>query len=247
MGAARFTSYSLVLFLHMWSCVFPQEQEISQQPVGSPFDVGPIEGCQVPQTTYCTDITYEVPDSIAELTEFIEFELRNVVEPVDGQNDLGAGNCRDDLYKQTLCRNKFPRCSTQQNQVYFEALENCEERLREGCADRASSVIKLGYCNSTQLNLHSGSCQRLSSYDQARELQHCNLLDRDILVSDWMYEHIRKVDLKLQEDFSFNYFSSQRECWQRYRNFLCSAVGQCVGSRIQLINTQETCEAVLNW
>lgn len=246
MGASGFTSYflSLVFFLR-FSYVLPQEQEISQQPVGSAFDVGPIAGCQVPLTTYCTDITYEVPASIAELTEFIEFELRNIVDPEDGQRDPGAGDCRD-VYKQTLCRNRFPRCSTQNNQVYFEASENCEERLRESCADRASSVIKLGYCNSTQLNLHSGSCQRLSSYDQAGELQHCNLLDRDILVSDWMYEHIRQVDLKLQQDFPL-ILSSQSECWERYRNFLCSAVGQCVGSRIQLINTQETCEAVLNW
>lgn len=235
----------LLLFLHLSCSVLPLQQDIfSQQPEGSQFNVGQIEDCLVPQTTYCTDITYQVPASIAWLTEFIEVEIRDIVDGPDGP-DLGNA-CRD-VYKETLCRNKFPSCSRQHNRVYFEVAENCKKRLRDNCADIASSVIKLGHCNSTELNLHSGSCRRLSSHDDANQLQHCNLLEGDIFVSDWMYEYIRRLDLKLQEDFSTQILSFQPECWQQYRDFLCGAVGQCVGSSIQLINTQETCEAILNW
>lgn len=229
-----------LLFLQLCSCV-PQQLEISQQPEGSPFDVGPQESCQVPQTTYCTDVTYQVPASIARLTEFIEFEIRNIVEPADDQSV--PQDCII-VYKETLCHKKFPRCLSQLNQVYFETSVNCEERLRRSCPNRVDSVIKLGYCNTTEFILHSGSCRSLSS---SNELQHCNLLERDILVSDWMFEYIRQVDLNLQQEYPLRLLSSQSECWQRYRNFLCSAVGRCVGSRVQLVNTMETCEEVLTW
>ena len=234
-----------VILLSLWpNCVLPQEQEVSSlRPEENPFDVGPINSCQVPQTTFCSMVTYEVPAPIAKLTDFIEMEIRSTVEdPADDQEEVQE--CME-VYKETLCRKQFPRCSAQDNLVYFEAVENCEERLRNLCPDVASAVIKLEYCSSTQLNLYSGSCRRLSSYNNT--LQHCNLLERDILVSDWMYERIRQVDLKLQQEFGLSYLSSQPDCWQKYRNFQCGAVGECVGDRTQLINSREACEAVLNW
>ena len=229
-----------VLCLTFPTYVLPQEQVIS----GEGFDVGPVESCRVPETAYCTEITYDVPAPIARLAEVIEFEIRNTVESPDSVDDMGA--CRD-ILKETLCRKKFPRCSTQENQVYYENSVNCEERLRNNCIQRqADSLIKLGYCEGTQANLHSGSCRTLSSYDQNNELEHCNLLDSDILISDWMYSHIYQIDKQLQLS-NLPLLRHQHNCWQLYTNFLCSAVGQCVGNRVQLINTQEMCEAVISW
>lgn len=175
-------------------------------------------------------------------------EIRSTVDgPGDDQEQ--DQECME-VYKEALCRKQFPRCSTQNNLVYFEAVDNCAERLRNHCPDiMADAVIKLEYCNSTQLNLHSGSCRTLSSYinDSNNGLQQCNMLDRDILVSDWMYERIRQVDLKLQQEFGLSYLSAQQDCWEKYRNFQCGAVGECVGDRTLLINSLETCQAVLNW
>jgi hypothetical protein len=239
---------SFLLLLAIPDSVLPQEQEIvSQQPEESPFDVGPVGDCRIPQTSYCMDVvTYEVPASIAELTSFIEFEIMGTAEEM--QDDQGPGSCKD-VYKETLCRKKFPRCSTEQNQVYYEAVQNCEDRLRSSCDEAiVRLVIKLGYCNSTQFDLHSGqgSCRSLSSYNQTGELQHCNSLESNILISDWMYEYIRLVDLTLQNSLYLSGGAHQR-CWLRYGNFLCGALGQCLGGRVQLLNTQEDCEAVLNW
>lgn len=191
---------TLVLCLIFSSYVLPQEQVLSE----AGFDVGPVGSCKAPETAYCIEITYDVPAPIARLTEVIEFEIRNTVEPPDSVDD--AGPCRE-ILKETLCRKKFPRCSTQDNQVYYENPENCEERLSNNCNQRqAGSLIKLGYCESTQANLHSGSCRTLSSYDQDNELQHCNLLDSDIQISDWMYSHIYQVNQQLQQSSLSPYF-----------------------------------------
>lgn len=227
-------------FLLLSGYVLPQGQEVS---AGSPFDAGSVVGCEVPQTSYCTGITYEVPSSIAWLTEVIEFEIRNTVDP-EGLGDRGMCTA---IFKETLCRKKFPRCSSEQNQVFFETSDNCEERLRSNCQPRlANSLVEVGRCNATQTSLRSGSCRTLSSYNQDGDLQHCNLLGRDMHVSDWMYEYVKQVDLELQQSFH-KILGHQLECWQQYRNFLCGAVGDCVGDRVWLINTMDTCQSVIDW
>lgn len=206
--------------------------------MGSPFDTGLLGDCEVPATNYCTGITYEVPAVFSRLTAFIEFEIKESVEVLEEDHPTCVA-----AYKDTVCRKKFPRCSIERNQVYFERSENCEQRLRSECADQANALIQSGFCNYTELNLDSGSCRSLSSRNHSNELHQCNLLEGDILVSDWMYEYIKQIDSVLNESF----IRFPTNCWQKYRIFLCSVSGHCVGNRIQLINTREMCQAVLNW
>ena len=230
----------ILSFLLVLGCVVPLEHELVSQAetlATSALDVGSTEACEVPTTNFC-GIDYEVPAPIASLAESIESEIRTTVDSDDSEA------CRS-VFKEALCRKRFPRCSTSTNQVFFEPLDNCVEELSNNCAEQASSYIESGLCNSTLSALLSGSCRRLSEHDQASNfLQHCNQLERDIFVTDWMYEHIKQVDFQLQQA---TFLRSQKTCWQEYRNFQCSAMGECTGNRVHLINTQGICERVINW
>ena len=72
------------------------------------------------------------------------------------------------------------------------------------------------------------------------------MLSRDLPVSDWMYQHIRQEDVELQRSFQ-GILSHQSSCWEKYRDFLCSVIGQCVDARVLLVNTREMCQAILDW
>lgn len=226
------------------SYALPQEQDISSQPK-NPFDAGAVSSCEVPETRYCADyVTYQVPSSIAWLAVIKDNKISNTIEPME--DDLSDSQCNIEILKETWCKKEFPRCSdsVESNQVLFEAPENCEERLRSSNCVQADSIIKRGFCQSSQSTLHSGSCRTLSSHDQVGELQQCSALGEDVQVSDWMFHYISRVDMELRSGVLVR---QTQECWQLYRNFLCGAVGECVGERVRMINTQEMCQAILNW
>ena len=177
--------------LQLGSFVLPQNQHISSEPSGQTgFVIGRVDSCETPTTTYCDEVSYAVPSSIAWLTEVIEYEIRNKVEPEDAEGDLNL-ECKDVL-KETFCKKKFPRCSPGENRVFFETSENCTHRLQENCGRRGESLIRAGLCNVVDAELRSETCLPLSEHGQV-QLQHCNLMERDTLVSDWMYQYIVQV------------------------------------------------------
>lgn len=103
---------AMLLWLATFHSVWPQDERIFSDPEAGGgqlqrgLDVGRVDSCERPRTSYCTEVEYEVPAAVSWLTEVIEYEIRNTVDPQDSEDDLGT--CRDVL-KETLCRKKFPR------------------------------------------------------------------------------------------------------------------------------------------
>ena len=236
---AAVTLLSSVVIFGIWNGVHPQEQRIISSRSTLFVDIGSIQQCAVADDiSYCSEyVTYEVPASIAWLANIIDSDIRSRVE----NPDLDDGECRE-ILKETYCKKRFPRCSMENSMVLFETSENCAERLQSSCPDRASSLIEVGYCNFTQAALNSGTCNALSGHE---DLQHCNMLENNHHVSNWMHQYVWQTDLELQQDFRF--LGTHLECWELYRDFMCSYIGRCVGQRVQLINNQEMCDSILNW
>lgn len=207
----------------------------------SSLDIGSVRECIfAEEINYCSEyVTYEVPSSIAWLANIIEAEIRNKVEGPDLGADVEM--CRETL-KETYCRKRFPSCSSENNLVTFGRSENCVARMQMNCVDLAGSIIKAGLCNITQAPLHDGSCRALSDHS---DLQHCNQLETDLHISNWMHRYVQLTDLELQQ--SAQILGAQEQCWELYTTFTCSFLGHCAGERVLLTNTLEMCQSILDW
>ena len=240
--------FVLVLLLRLSGQALPQDEQISSGPSTSYRSSNEVlaDSCKMPATSsssssvvYCSEVVnYTVPSPIARIAEFLDHEVMGTVEAIEDASSV----CKDVL-KETYCKRKFPRCSS--DQVLFEIPHNCAERLEDSCGDLGRSLINDNFCaTEVQAPLRSGECRPLTSYDTKGSLQYCGRLEQSLHVSEWMYQYILQVDVELDREILL---TSPTMCWERYQNFFCSAVGNCTGENVEQVNTVERCKSIPQW
>lgn len=203
----------------------------------NPFDGGAVGSCEVPTTSYCTNVDYPVPTSIARLAAILEDSIRKDVE-LRSNSD----SCQQ-AFKTVLCIVRFPRCEQLQEgssslylNVSLNHNQNCTV-LEDVCP---SALIPL--CNIlTQTSLPARGCSSVSELGDFN-FSHC-AISQTSLVTEWMFEYMKYVDNTIR---GILYSGT---CGRDLATFLCTTGGKCTDDqqRIEFINTHEQCNAVQNW
>ena len=206
------------------------------------FNAGPVNSCEIPAANFCS-VDYSVPTSVARLTLVIEEEIRNQYE---GDRDNNGLECAQAL-RDIRCAQRFPRCSADSTQVILSSL-NCTERISL-CPNNTRMMLQAeGFCtlgNTSPI----GGCRPLTEYGY--QFRHCPMGSSDSwCVTGWMYDIMVHADVQLVGQFNGTLGNSNPECRRRYATYYCQFMGRCTSdeeSRVEVVNTYEMCEEVINW
>ena len=222
----------------------PLERRTMQTPMQLPaqFDAGPVNSCEIPATNFCS-VGYSVPTSVASLTLVIEEEIRKQYE-----RDKGNGlECAQGL-RTIRCAQRFPRCSADSSQVTLSSL-NCTERVSL-CPENIRTMLQAeGFCTLGSTSL-MGNCKPVTEYGY--QFRHCPMGSSDNwYVTRWMHDVMVHADVQLVARFNGTALSSiSTECKRKYATYFCQFMGRCtshVEPRVEVVNTYEQCEDMINW
>lgn len=201
----------------------------------NPFDAGPVDSCEIPETRFCTNVNYPVPASVARMVNITEESIRDI---------YGEGGPCAEALREIHCSQQFPRCSEPEHTVTLDS-SNCAEMLSV-CPE---SIQNSGLCSLTSGSTALGNCRPVTDYDY--QFQWCPT-NAEWHVTEWMVELIKHVDAQLSIRFGEESTSALKgypQCLEDYSRFVCQEVGRCTadGDRIEVINTIEFCDSVLSW
>lgn len=206
----------------------------------NPFDGGAVGSCEVPTTSYCDAVDYPVPTTIARLAAIIENGIRREVR---GQ---GATDCAA-AYKQVLCRMRFPRCQDPvegtENQYSTVSLnsQDCSTLTDAGCIPALTQV-----CMSlTQGTVPATGCRPVSELLRDYTFTACDMESlQSTPVTEWMLEYMKFADRTARGVLYMDV-----HCGQNLATFMCNSIGRCTedGNRIEIVNSYEKCNDVLDW
>jgi len=206
------------------------------------FDAGPVNSCEIPATNFCSGIDYPVPSSVARLAPIIEEEVRGQYEQYKVGNlaDCGAA------VQIIRCAQRFPRCSENSSQITLTSL-NCAERILA-----CPSFIRLQleaeeFCTLGGTSNITVECRPMTNYSY--DFRSCST-SADWRVTRWMYDIMVHADKQVTQGLRGALGSVDSQCQQKYADFVCRFNGRCTSEeapRVEIVNTYELCEEVLNW
>ena len=215
-------------------------EEVAMQ-LPARFDAGPVNSCEIPATNFCS-VDYSVPTSVARLTLVIEEEIRNIYER-DRANGLECAQALRDI----RCAQRFPRCSADNTQVTVSSL-NCTKMISV-CPRAIQMMLQAeGFCtlNSTSV---IGECKAVTEYGY--QFRHCPMgSSNNWHVTRWMHDIMVHADVQLAAQFNGTLGNADPECRRMYATYLCQFMGRCtshLAPRVEVVNTYEMCEDVINW
>ena len=221
----------------------PLERRTVQTPMQLParFDAGPVNSCEIPATNFCS-VDYSVPTSVASLTLVIEEEIRNQYE-----GDIGNGMECAHALRTIRCAQRFPRCSADSSQVTLSSL-NCTERVSV-CRKNIRTMLQAeGFCTLGSTSL-MGDCKPVTEYGY--QFRQCPMGSSDNWhVTRWMHDVMVHADVQLAAQFNGTLRSTNSECKRKYATYFCQFMGRCtshVEPRVEVVNTYEQCEDMINW
>ena len=221
----------------------PNEEPTLQIDPMNPYDMGPVDSCEMPASDGFCGLNYAIPSSVAKIAHIIEGEIEVVVNnTVDNYDEICAAAIGD-----LHCGQRFPRCSEDQQSVVFSlSKEDCLERLTSNCpTDLANAISHL--CLSIDTTAPIGNCRPATEYSEAENYQfaHCPV-DSNMEITEWQYELLKIEDARLNG--TSDYLRTPA-CGQLYKKYICQYVGRCwnEGQRVQIVNTIQDCEAFVNW
>ena len=224
---------------------FPLERrtvEAAMQPPAR-FDAGPVNSCEIPATNFCS-VDYSVPTSVARsLTLVIEEEIRNHYE-WDKANGLECAQALRDI----RCAQRFPRCSADNTQVTVSSL-NCTKMISVCPENIRTMLLGEGFCTLSSTSV-IGECKSVTEYGY--EFRQCPMGSSDSwYVTRWMHDIMVHADVQLAARFNGTALSNiNTECRRKYATYLCQFMGRCtshVEPRVEVVNTYNMCEEVINW
>ena len=218
----------------------PLERRTAMQ-LPARFDAGLVNSCEIPAANFCL-VNYSVPTSVARLTLVIEEEIRNRYEE---DEDKGL-ECAQGL-RAIRCAQRFPRCSADSTQVTLSSL-NCTERISL-CPGYIRMMLQAeGFCTLGGTSL-MGGCRPLIEYGY--QFRHCPMSSDSWYVTRWMHDVMRHADVQLAGQFNGTALgNTNSECRRRYATYFCQFMGRCTSDeepRVEVVNTYEMCEEVINW
>ena len=230
-----FNSLQLVL---LWSSI-SFERTAMQLPAR--FDAGPVNSCEIPAANFCL-VNYSVPTSVASLTLVIEEEIRNLYK-IDQDNGLECARALRDI----RCAQRFPQCSEDSTEVTLSSL-NCTEMISVCPSNIPMMLQEEGFCTLSGTSV-IGECQPLTEYGY--QFQQClGSSDSSWYVTRWMYDFMVHTDVQLTAYFNGTLRNINPECRRRYATYFCQFMGRCTSHeepRVEVVNTYEMCEEVINW
>ena len=205
------------------------------------FDAGPVNSCEIPATNFCLGVDYRVPSSVARLAPIIEEEIRGQYEMT--REDMDCATAVRDIQ----CAQRFPRCSDDgaELQVTLSSL-NCNERLSVCSSDVRSLLDEQGFCmlgGTSRID----ECRPVTEY--GHQFQSCPN-SMNWRVTKWMYDVVNHTDIQVTEQLQGALGGVDFQCRQKYAHFACQFIGRCTLEevpRVELVNTYEQCEDVVNW
>ena len=216
-------------------------EEVAMQPPAR-FDAGPVNSCEIPATNFCS-IDYSVPTSVARsLTLVIEEEIRNQYE----MDKVNGPECAQAL-RDIRCAQRFPRCSADNTQVTVSSL-NCTKMISVCPSDIQTMLQAEGFCtlNSTSV---IGECKAVAEYGY--QFRQCPMgSSNNWYVTRWMHDVMVHADVQLAAQFNGTLRNTNPECKRKYATYFCQFMGRCtshVQPRVEVVNTYEMCEDVINW
>ena len=206
------------------------------------FDAGPVNSCEIPNTTICS-VDYSVPTSVASLTPVIEEEIQNQYKVDNASSGLACAQA----LREIRCAQRFPRCSEDGTEVTLSSL-NCTAMISV-CSSLIQNILQEeGFCtlgNTSRI----GECQPVTEYGY--QFRHCPMGSSDSwCVTRWMYNIMMHVDVQLVAQFSGTLGNADPECRRKYATYFCQFMGRCTSDqepRVEVVNTYELCEEVVNW
>ena len=217
----------------------PLERRTAMQ-LPARFDAGLVNSCEIPAANFCS-VDYSVPTSVARLTLVIEEEIRNQYEE-DKERGLECAQALRDI----RCAQRFPRCSADNTQVTLSSL-NCTERISLCPSEIRTMLQAEGFCTLNGTSV-IGECRPVTEYGY--QFQHCPIGSSDSwYVTRWMHDVMVHTDVQLAAQFD-GILGNNPECRRRYATYFCQFMGRCTSHeepRVEVVNTYETCEEVINW
>ena len=209
------------------------------------FDAGPVNSCEIPAANFCS-VNYSVPTSVASLTLVIEEEIRNLYE-IDGENGLECAEALWDI----RCAQRFPRCSEDGTEVTLSSL-NCTEMVSVCPRNIQLMLQEEEFCTLSGTSV-IGECQPVTEYGY--QFRHCPVGSSDSNMSSWyvtrwMYDIMMHADVQLAVQFNGTLKNTDPECRRMYATYFCQFMGRCTSDeepRVEVVNTYELCENVINW
>ena len=234
---------SLLQFILLCSAVPLQKRTVGPgetvMQIPPRFDAGPVSSCEIPATNFCSGIDYPVPSSVARLAPIIEEEIRGQYEG-EGPSDCAAA------VRSIRCAQRFPRCSENGPPITLTSL-NCTERIMACPSDIRSHLEAEGFCTLGGTS-HTVECRPMTEYLD-HDFQSCST-SADWRVTRWMYDFMVHADKQVTHGLGGALGSVDLQCQQKYADFVCRFNGRCTSEaepRVEIVNTYELCEEVLNW
>ena len=206
----------------------------------NPSDGGHLSSCELPafeQGSVCSDVVdYSVPTSITRLIKVIENSVLQSLDEIFLNEDLEE--CKDS-YRKVICRHRFPKCIAKAGSSSKEVIinEHYTEELCGDIAERVSNVQKRYTLDET--------CSSISELAADFNFRRCSVNEEN-LVTPWMLEYLKAVDLTLSHESAALY--SIPGCGKRFAFHKCNFIGRCSSEgRVEFINSYESCRSATDW
>lgn len=209
-------------------------------PTTNPFDGGPLSSCEKPTfkaDSICSDVvSYSVPTSVARLSTIIESMINNSVMEV-------SSNCSDS-YRKVMCLHRFPRCQWREESSSFEVILNEQTHtpmLIEHCGNDEAGRLSKHEITFTV----DDSCSPISELTGDFKFSRC-LVNMENLVTRWMMEYLKAVDLTISKEAAFLY--DIPDCGHRLVFHRCNFIGKCTGKgSVEFTNSYDDCISATSW
>ena len=213
-------------------------------------DAGPVDSCAQHLSSSVCVLDYQVPLSLANIAATVEKQI----DDLSSDEALYRSEECMSAARAIMCAQRFPRCELNEDgeaQVLLTSL-NCEQMVRENCDQSVANVLlSRSFCDLQNWTTPAAGCKSLSEHEVdvagSAQLQNCRQ-DMGRKVTRWMYE------LMLYYDTRFGMMAEDIQglsmiCVDKLANFTCQLLGQCSedGSRLEILNTYESCEDFINW
>ena len=205
-----------------------------------PFDGGLLSSCEKPsfkRDSICSDVVnYTVPTPITRLVAVIESSVSQSLDEIFLNEDLEE--CKD-RYRKVICRHRFPKCIAKAGSSNKEVIinEHYTEELCGDVAERVSNVQKRYTLDET--------CSPISELAADFNFRRCSVNEEN-LVTPWMLEYLKAVDLTLSHESAALY--SIPGCGKRFAFHKCNFIGRCSSEgRVEFINSYDSCRSATNW
>lgn len=186
----------------------------------------------------CSDVVdYAVPTPIAKLATIIESSISSSRDGVDN------GECRDN-YRRSLCQHRFPRCQPSAGSSSLEVILNEQTYTTMLAATEKCASYADRFSRQERIFTLDDSCRPISELTVGFNFMRCSVEQKN-LVTPWMFEYLKSVDLTLSHEPEFLYVILP--CGEQLAFHLCNFIGRCTNDgHVEFINNYEFCTKTIN-